>query len=143
MKKTYTQEQVQQLKANPYTHSVNENRITFTLEFKQFFVEQLEKPGMTTKMIMRAAGYDPDIFSKTTLDRIRIRIRREAASPEGLHPPRGLSEEEKAAQFAAKELSKQQTEKTIKEMQERIVKLEAEITFLKKISAIRKQSKKN
>lgn len=46
----------------------------------------------------------------------------------------------KTAQFAAKDLAKQDTDASIKELQDRIVHLEQQITFLKKISHIRKQA---
>lgn len=35
----FTEEQINLLSQNPYTHLVNKNRIVFTLEFKEFFVE--------------------------------------------------------------------------------------------------------
>ena len=37
-KEIYTKEQIHAMKMNPYTHSVNAYQITFTLEFKEFFV---------------------------------------------------------------------------------------------------------
>ena len=40
----YTDEQIRILSQNPYTHAVSENRISFTIEFKQFFYEQTRIP---------------------------------------------------------------------------------------------------
>ena len=37
----FTEEQLRVLELNPYTYSVSSNRITFTLEFKKFFVDQI------------------------------------------------------------------------------------------------------
>lgn len=139
----FTQEQMERLKENVYTYCVTENRITFTVAFKEFFAQQAAIPGMTTKKIMRAAGYDPDFFSRTSLDGIRKRILHEAASPDGFKSPRGLSSAEKTAQFAAKDLSKQRMNTSLKELQERVVHLEYQIEFLKKISHIRSQPKKD
>ena len=51
--------------------------------------------------------------------------------------PRGLSGTERINQFAEKDLTRQRTKTSIKEMQERIVRLEYQIEFLKKISQIR------
>ena len=138
----FTAEQIQLLSQNPYTHSVTEKRISFTYEFKKFFVEQTKVPGMTTKKIFSAAGYNPDWFSKGCLDGIRHHILKEANSPEGLRLPRGLSSAEKTKQFAAKDLARQNTDQSIKELQERIVHLESQIEFLKKISHIRSQAEK-
>ena len=130
----YTPEQIREMECNQYTHSISPNRISFTLEFKKFFASQLDVPGMTTPKILRAAGYDPSYFSRATMDWLRKQIRAELASPEGLKPPRGLSREEKLKIFAEKDLSEQKTDASIKEIQERIVHLEHQINFLKKIS---------
>lgn len=64
-KPTYTEEQVKEFLANPYTHYASIYRLKFTLEFKQFFMEQREIPGMTTRKILQKAGYNPDAFSNT------------------------------------------------------------------------------
>lgn len=138
----FTAEQILTLSQNPYTHSVTENRISFTTEFKKFFAEQVKIPGMTTKKIFSAAGYDPEWFSKGCLDAIRYQILKEANSPEGFKDPRGLSNIEKTKQFAQKDLSKQNTDQAVKELQDRIVHLESQLEFLKKISHIRKQMEK-
>lgn len=137
-KDPFTSEQIQVLSQNPYTHSVSPARIAFTLAFKEFFCEQARIPGMTTRKIFLEAGYNPDWFSKASLDAIRKRILREVSSPEGLKPPRGLGDAERTALFAKKDLSKQRTDTTIRQLQERIVHLEQQIEFLKKISHLRK-----
>lgn len=139
-KNPFTDEQIQILSQNPYTHTVSPHRIAFTIEFKKFFVEQMNIPGMTTKKIFLAAGYDLNLFTKEALDGIRRTILSESRSPEGFKPGRGLSHAEKTAQFAAKDLSKQNTDSSIKELQDRIVHLEQQIEFLKKISHIRNQT---
>lgn len=135
----FTEEQINLLSQNPYTHLVNKNRIVFTLAFKELFVEQMKIKGMSTTKILRAAGYDPAFFPRSNLDSIRKAIKDQAESPTGLQPPRGLSAKEKTAQFAAKNLEKQKQEKSIKELQKRVVHLEQQIEFLKKISHIRNQ----
>lgn len=132
----YTDEQITIIAQNPYTHSITKNHVSFTLEFKKFFAKQMNVPGMTTPKIFRLAGYDPDMFSQSSKDHLRIKIRKELASEEGLQPPKGLSREEKLAAFAEKDLSKQRTDTSIKELQDRVVYLEKQIEFLKKISAL-------
>lgn len=138
----FTEEQINQLSQNPYTHFVNENRIVFTLEFKEFFVDQMKTNEMTTRKILRAAGYDSSFFTRHNLDALRKSIKRQEESPTGLQPPRGLSSKQKTAQFAAKNLEKQKQEKSIRELQERVVHLEQQVEFLKKISHIRNQPPK-
>lgn len=41
----FTEEQIRVLEQNPYTHSISPNHISFTLEFKQFFVDQIRNYG--------------------------------------------------------------------------------------------------
>ena len=135
-KTTYTKEQILILEQNPYTHNVTPYKISFTLEFKEFFMSQVYTPGMTTQKIFKAAGYDPKIFSRYMLDSFRRAILSEASSSEGLKPPRGLSTAEKTAAYAKKDLDAQRASTSIKELQNRVVHLEQQIEFLKKISNI-------
>jgi len=57
----FTQEQVEQLAANPFTLSVTVHRISFTLEFKNLFLSRYET-GESVKDIFVALGYDPDVI---------------------------------------------------------------------------------
>ena len=138
----FTEEQIQELRQNPYTHSVTPQRIVFTLAFKQMFYEQTKVPGMTTRKILLKAGYNPDWFTRNSFDRLRSSILHQAASPEGLRPPRGLSSAERTALFEKQDLAKQRTDTTIKQLQERIVHLGQQVEFLKKISHLRNQTDK-
>ena len=133
-KEIYTKEQIHTMKMNPYTHSVNAYQITFTLEFKEFFVDQIRNHRKTTPEVLKAAGYDPSWFAQGCKSSLRRRILEEADSEQGLRPPRGLSTEQQLAAFEAKDLSTQKTDASIKELQERIVHLEKQVEFLKKIS---------
>ena len=121
------------LAQNPYTHVATSQRGVFTLEFKEFFVDQVKNHKLSTTKILKAAGYDPSFFTKSALDSIRRHILLEAASPEGLKPPRGLSQTEQTKAYAEKNLDAQRISTTIKEMQKRIVHLEQQVEFLKKI----------
>ena len=132
----FTEEQIRVLELNPYTYSVDSNRITFTLEFKKFFVDQIRNHQKTTPEVLKSAGYDPSWFAQGCKSSLRKRILKEADSERGLRPPRGLSTEQRIAAFEAKDLSMQRTDTSIKELQERIVYLEKQVEFLKKISNI-------
>ncbi len=135
-KPCYTEEQILILEQNPYTHNVTPYKISFTLEFKEFFMSQVNLPGMTAPKILKAAGYDTKIFTEAMITNLRRAILNEAASPEGLKPPRGLSTVEKTEVYAKKNLDAQRTSTSIKELQNRVVHLEQQIAFLKKISNI-------
>ena len=90
----FTEEQLRVLELNPYTYSVSSNRITFTLEFKKFFVDQIRNHRKTTPEVLKAAGYDPSWFAQGCKSSLRRRILEEADSEQGLRPPRGLSTEQ-------------------------------------------------
>lgn len=113
----FTEEQLRVLELNPYTYSVSSNRITFTLEFKKFFVDQIRNHRKTTPEVLKAAGYDPSWFAQGCKSSLRRRILEEADSEQGLRPPRGLSTEQQLAAFEAKDLSTQKTDASIKELQ--------------------------
>lgn len=136
-KNPFTEEQIRVLEQNKFTHHVSPNRIVFTLEFKEFFMEQRTIHKKSAPAILKEAGYDISFFSRGNIDSIRRHIVDEAESDSGLKTPRGLSSEQKIAAFEAKNLAQQRTEVTIKEMQERIVHLEKQVEFLKKTSRIR------
>ena len=128
----FTEKQIHELETNKYTHSVSKKQIVFTLEFKQFFLDQVVKYNKTAPTILREAGYDTSIFTRSHIDSIRKRILQEANSETGLKPPRGLSTEEKISTFEAKNLAKQSTKVSIRELQEKVVYLEKQVEFLKK-----------
>ncbi len=132
--RVYSEEQIKILEQNPYTHSVTPYTLVLTLEFKQFFMSKVNEPGMTCPKILRAAGYDTTFLKRSYFDSLRKKILTEAASPEGLKPPRGLSQTEKIRAFAKKDLERQKASTSIRELQDRVVHLEQQIEFLKKIS---------
>lgn len=133
----FTEEQLRVLELNPYTYSVSSNRITFTLEFKKFFVDQIRNHRKTTPEVLKAAGYDPSWFAQGCKSSLRRRILEEADSEQGLRPPRGLSTEQQLAAFEAKRSFYPKKQMPVsKELQERIVHLEKQVEFLKKISNI-------
>lgn len=133
----FTKEQIEILKHNPYTALISETRIYFTMEFKLFALKEIQN-GLNSIKIFEKAGYEPTVLSKQRMYSTIKNIKREAASPEGLRPPRGTKQAER---FAKEELSKKKNSTAIKELQERIVYLEQEIEFLKKISLLDMEQK--
>ena len=135
-KNPFTEEQMRILEQNKYTHSVTPQRLVFTLEFKQFFLDQVRNHGKKTSAILKEAGYDITLFKRGNIETIRQHILNEANSETGLRPPRGLSTAERIAAFEQKDLAQQSTDASIRELQERIVHLEKQVEFLKKTSYI-------
>lgn len=130
-KNKFTDEEQKILRSNPYTLSVNENIIKFTIAFKKLVIEETAKPGVTFPQVLRQAGYDPKMLGRTRIDGILINIRREAASEKGFRET-GRSRES----ILKQDLSQKRTETSIKCLQERIAYLEQEIEFLKNFSQL-------
>ena len=140
--KLFTEQEVEELRKNPYTLKVNEKSITYTYEFKQFFVEQRKK-NLTSTKIFRMAGYDVDVLGTSRVYCAAKAINREARSPEGLKAPRGRTRDEEIARLAKEDLTKKRTDAAIRTLQAEIVRLEAEVEFLKKISFLTKPRPQN
>ena len=129
--KKLTPEEIDTIRKNPYVVSVCSTKITYSLAFKEFALEQSQN-GLSSIEIFRKAGFDPEILGKPRIYSALKHFKREAASPEGLREPRGKSREERLAEFAKTDLAKKQTKTAIRELQDRVVHLEQQIEFLKK-----------
>ena len=135
----FTQEQLEILRRNPYTEWVSPQRIHYTMDFKIFALKE-SNAGVSSVKIFEKAGYDPEILGKQRIYCTIKKIRQQAASPEGLQQSRGAKS---AKRFATEELNKKKNSTAIKQLQDRIVYLEQEIEFLKKISLLDQQLKQD
>lgn len=73
-KKLFTKQQQSQLKLNPYVKAVSDKSITYTDEFKQFFIDEFEK-GKYPREIFLEAGFDIDIIGMTRVNKAAYRWR--------------------------------------------------------------------
>ena len=80
----FTKEQQELLAANPFTLSVNDYQIRFTIDFKRFLLGERKKNHTPWKEVFRKAGYDPDLLGKVRMDSIIHSVRKEAGSEKGL-----------------------------------------------------------
>ena len=134
-KQRFTQEEIEIIQQNPYVVSVCSTKITYSLAFKKFAIQQSNN-GVKSPEIFRKAGFDPEILGKPRMYAALKYFKQEAASPEGLHEPRGKSKEEKLAAFAKDDLAKKHTKTAIRELQDKVIRLEQQIEFLKKIQSL-------
>lgn len=132
---TFTNAQMEIIRANPFTVSVTEHRINYSLEFKRFALRESEA-GLSSTKIFKKAGYDPEILGHNRMAGAIRQFKKEAASPKGLRPPRG---EKKTDKFAQETLSKKRNETAIKQLQERVILLEQELDFLKKMARLEQE----
>ena len=128
MANLFTKEQQEILRANPYTLSVNDRNIKYTVEFKRFLLNEISKPGVTHKQAFRNAGYDPDILGHNRVVGTVKKLRKEAASSKGLHET-GPSKD----RLAMQDLSRKRTDTAIRELQRELVRTQQELEFIKKI----------
>ena len=130
LKVPFTPKQIEELKRNPFTLSVNEFQIRFTVEFKKFLLAEREKNNTPWKDVFRKAGYDPEVLGKDRMYAVIKGIRKQAASPEGLH-------ETISKKKTLKGSERKQTEMALKQLQEEVVRLQQQVEFLKKIQMLK------
>lgn len=129
----FTHDQKAVLAANPYTLSVSDYQIRFTVLFKEYILREREARGTPWKEIFRKAGYDPDILGGPRIEKIVNNIRKEAASERGLH------ETASRKKLPDKDLEKQQLRTAIRDLQEEVIRQGQMIEFLKKTQQLRAQ----
>lgn len=124
--KKYTQKQIKELKANPYTLQVNDKRIFFTIEFKKIFWKKYQA-GMSPRSIFKELDYNLDYFGQKQIDSIVQRVKKEALAGEFTE---GYS---RINRVKINEPSSDITPQNIKQMQNELLYLRQEVDFLKKV----------
>jgi hypothetical protein len=127
--KEYTEKQIKQLKANPYTFKVTKNKLYFTAKFKEDFWVSYQA-GNAPRKIMQDLGYDLSIFTQKQIDNYVQRIKKEALSGNGFRE--GENRERRVPMKARKEedLSSPQS---VERMQNELLYLRQEVEYLKKL----------
>ena len=118
------------LRSNPYTLSVTEKTITFTLTFKQKMLEGIQS-GRSPFVMMEELGYDPEVFGETRIKGIAYHIVKEAESPEGLHEGRRAARTARAV--TEEEAAANPPSYVLRRLQAEVSYLRQEMEFLKKI----------
>lgn len=121
----YSDKEKAELLSNPYTCRVTDCKVVFNLEFKLLVINNIDKPGMTARKVFKLAGYRDELFSLKSMENTVKSIRKEASSAEGLKEPAPLKKTPP---------KKKTAESEIKELQNRLILLEQQIEFLKKVN---------
>ena len=124
--KKYTQKQIKELKKNPYTFQVDEQRIFFTVEFKKIFWRKYQA-GMSPRAIFKELDYSLDYFGQKQIDSIVQRIKKEAMAGEFTE---GYSRNNR---MKIKESEEDISPQNIKQIQNELLYLRQEGDFLKKV----------
>lgn len=119
-RKTFTTEQIEQFRSNPYTEFVSASNIRFTPEFKdKFWQEYLT--GKTPRMIFTEFGYDPQVLGDSRMSNLAYKLSQKHTA----------KSEEKSSSSREKEL------------EARVKTLEFQIEALKKIMLLASSKKRD
>ena len=69
----FTDEQMQLLRQNPYTHNITRTRLSFTKKFKEIFHAEYQA-GEFPRQILIDHGYDPELLGDSRIGNIASRI---------------------------------------------------------------------
>lgn len=131
-KKKFSTEEVAVLRANPYTEKVSEDRISFTLAFKEEFW-RLSIEGCTGNIAFRKLGYDPEVLGFERVHNLTKRIRRAAKTPEGIRGVKKSRVRITKEHFSNADLEKMSRRESEQRLQNEIIYLQQQMAFLKKL----------
>jgi len=137
--KEYTPKQVKELKSNPYTFKVTQNKLYFTIKFKEDFWISYQA-GNAPRKILTDFGYNLEYFGQKQIDSIVQRVKKEALSGNGFTEGENRQRRVPMNATLEEELSSPQT---IERMQNELLYLRQEVEFLKKIITADNSKKKD
>ena len=127
--KEYTDEQIKELKSNPYTLNVTSKKLYFTAKFKEDFWISYQA-GNAPRKILKDFGYNLNLFEQKQIDSIVQRIKKQALSGNGFTEGENRQKRIPIKPTDEAELSSPQS---ITRMQSELQYLRQEVEFLKKI----------
>ena len=122
----FTEEEIEQLRKNPYTYEVNRRTISFTAEFKEAFL-QLFEDGMTAKQAVEELGYSAEMLKGPRINSLKKGILSQIARSGKPHSGRYLGAKSMDTEHKTEAPPDEMTHMKIK-----IRHLEQQIEFLKK-----------
>jgi hypothetical protein len=128
----FTEEQMKQLKMNPYVKNVTEKAITYTEEFKEIFFCMYNQ-GKYPSDILRELHFDVKVLGLQRIKNLSIRIRKEALRTEGFKDTRN----DNPGRPATKELS---NEELIQRQKVEIEYLKQKVEFLSDLRHLEREA---
>ena len=86
----FTQEQVEELKKNPYVKKVSSTTITYADSFKEHFISEYASGKFPTR-IFREAGFDASVLGQARIQEFSRRVKGYAKRPEGVEDQRAYA----------------------------------------------------
>ena len=140
-RRKFTPEEIKNLKANPYTLHVTEDRISYTLAFKEAFWE-LSLQGYTGTAAFRKLGYNTEVLGFDRIHNTSKRLRQAGKSVEGFHEGNIGGVRIKNDQNSTADLTEGQiSAEFARRMQKEIVCLQQQMAFKKVMKLHEKQEK--
>ena len=139
MAKEFTPEEIEILRKNPNTWSVNRFRISLTKEAKERILE-LADMGYSSRQCMVELGYDTKILGKSRCSSVVYNTQREVKRGKQIHDGYAKRQPKRLSADELDELPLNQ-ESYIR-MKNELVYLKQEVDFLKKISQLAKSGKR-
>lgn len=132
----FTKQQQEQLKQNPHVKTVSRKAITYTDEFKQFFIRENEH-GKLPSQIFEEAGFDAEILGMTRIWKASYRWRK-------AYKDKGISGLEDTRKYSSgrpleRELS---IEEKYERLEAKMKLIQAENELLKKLDQLERQMMK-
>ena len=133
-KKAFTDKEKELLRQNKYVERVGDRGITYTLEFKMHFLDEYAA-GKSPTVIFKEAGFDIDLIGHKRINSATQRFKKNDKRDEGLTDRRRFN----TGRPTTKNLPQ---EELIKRLEEKIIYLQQENEFLKKIERAEREVKK-
>lgn len=131
----FDEEQQKQLRTNHWVKSVTEKSISFTEDFKVYFINEYNL-GKLPKQIFKDAGFDINMLGDKRIEQCTARYKRQNKRIEGFHDTRANN----SGRRIGKELSIDEENELLKKQN---AKLQQELEFLKKMEYLARQAKKS
>ena len=131
----FDEEQQKRLRANHWVKSVTEKSISFTEDFKIYFINEYNL-GKLPKQIFKDAGFDINMLGDKRIEQSTARFKKQNKRKEGFHDTRTNN----SGRRLGKELSIEEENELLKKQN---AKLQQELEFLKKMEYLARQAKKS
>lgn len=126
----FTKEQIELLSSNKYVVNVSEKAITYSEEFKLIFLSEMNN-GLTPKLIFEKYGFSYNVLGKKRVTNCANRWKKQSIREQGLSDTRKL--------YSGRPREKDLTQdEKIERLKHKILILEQENAYLKKIRLIEK-----
>lgn len=136
-RKKFTDEQLEILRANPFTSRVDYHHIWFTLEFQNLFLSRYDA-GESSPEIFTSLGYDIDVVGYSRVCQYPRQLKRRLESGKKLTETHGNTKAEEPKYVDYNTMPVQQS---VAAMQRELTYLRQQVEFLKKITELDKKQK--